>query len=186
LAELGKGKEIMAGKKQDERIYLVSLAAAAFGSLAAAGEDVRVRAQRLHGLATRLDAYPMDAKARLLALVAKQARYRDMRARLVGDILAAVHETASSATVVTRFVEAERPLLVSSTKTRTRWDFVNLRDNRNEAYSMSLVEGWHALSTTVRATTPGVFIATPAKAEEMYSPETFGRSTGALVEIVGP
>ncbi|MBO0723798.1 MAG: hypothetical protein J2P41_23435, partial [Blastocatellia bacterium] len=26
-----------------------------------------------------------------------------------------------------------------------------------------------------RATTPGVFVAPPSKAEEMYHPETFGR-----------
>ena len=27
-----------------------------------------------------------------------------------------------------------------------------------------------------RATTPGAFVAPPAKAEEMYAPETFGRT----------
>ena len=36
----------------------------------------------------------------------------------------------------------------------------------------------------VRASTPGVFITAPAKAEEMYSPETFGRSAGEVVEVV--
>ena len=29
-----------------------------------------------------------------------------------------------------------------------------------------------------RATTPGDFVVPPTKAEEMYSPETFGRSAG--------
>jgi alpha-2-macroglobulin len=28
----------------------------------------------------------------------------------------------------------------------------------------------------LRATTPGQYVAPPAKAEEMYAPETFGRS----------
>ena len=36
---------------------------------------------------------------------------------------------------------------------------------------------------TVRATTPGTFLVAPAKAEEMYSPETFGRSTGTTVTV---
>jgi uncharacterized protein YfaS (alpha-2-macroglobulin family) len=38
-------------------------------------------------------------------------------------------------------------------------------------------------SYTARATTPGRFVAAPTKAEEMYSPETFGRSTGMVVVI---
>lgn len=40
------------------------------------------------------------------------------------------------------------------------------------------------MSYTVRATTPGVFLAAPAKAEEIYTPETFGRSSGEIVEVV--
>ena len=48
---------------------------------------------------------------------------------------------------------------------------------------MNLPEGTHQLSYTVRATTPGTFVAAPAKAEEMYSPETFGRSSGVTVVI---
>ena len=50
---------------------------------------------------------------------------------------------------------------------------------------MAMAEGYRRMSYTVRATTPGVFWAAPAKAEEMYNPETFGRSTGEVVEIVG-
>jgi uncharacterized protein YfaS (alpha-2-macroglobulin family) len=34
----------------------------------------------------------------------------------------------------------------------------------------------------VRATTPGEFVVPPAKAEEMYAPETFGR--GATDRVV--
>jgi uncharacterized protein YfaS (alpha-2-macroglobulin family) len=63
------------------------------------------------------------------------------------------------------------------------WDYQNLRDNRSEAFAMSMREGSHQLSYTVRATTPGTFIAAPAKAEEMYSPETFGRSSGEVVVV---
>jgi uncharacterized protein YfaS (alpha-2-macroglobulin family) len=371
--------------------YRVSLAADALAALAAVGEDVRPRAARLHALATRLGAYPVDAKARLLALVAKAERHQAMRAKLLGELLSAVHETASAATVTADYEESERLLLVSRTKTsalvldalirerpdhpiiaklargvlegrrhgrwsstqenlvalqairhyfdafekvtphytgklwfgeaayaeqrfaghsndrasasfdwgglapgsahdlallkegpgrmyyrvgityaprktdlealdagfivrrrytavedpadvtpladgrvkirlgakvrvtleavnttsryqvalvdplpagfeavndalatseRTQtspddayWDFTNLRDNRSEAFALHMNEGRHQFSYTVRATTPGTFIAAPAKAEEMYSPETFGRSSGETVVI---
>jgi uncharacterized protein YfaS (alpha-2-macroglobulin family) len=48
---------------------------------------------------------------------------------------------------------------------------------------MSLEEGVHRFSYSVRATTPGTFVAAPAKAEEMYNPETFGRSNGVRVVV---
>ncbi|MGE0867355.1 MAG: hypothetical protein AB7P03_02250 [Kofleriaceae bacterium] len=64
-----------------------------------------------------------------------------------------------------------------------RWDHTNLRANRSEAFSMLLREGAHRFSYTARAITPGTFMAAPAKAEEMYSPETFGRSTSEVVVV---
>ena len=48
---------------------------------------------------------------------------------------------------------------------------------------MDFPEGSRRFTYTVRATTPGTFAAAPAKAEEMYSPETFGRTAGATVTI---
>jgi hypothetical protein len=51
------------------------------------------------------------------------------------------------------------------------------------SFTVSMGEGHHRFSYTVRAKTPGTFLAAPAKAEEMYSPETFGRSTGETVVI---
>ncbi|MEO8699033.1 MAG: alpha-2-macroglobulin family protein [Kofleriaceae bacterium] len=370
-------------------VYTVSLAAASLTALATSS-DVRPRAERLHVLATTLAAYPVDAKARLLAIVAKLDRAKPMRTKLLSDLISATHETASAATVTAQFVEAERLLLVSNTKTsalaldaimreapdhavitklargvldarkhgrwmstqenlvalqamrryfdtyekvtpnytgklwfgqaayaeqsfagRTRspavvrsdwatlvpgsthdlaivkqgpgrmyyrvgivyaptqtnlppldagfivrrtytaaedpsdvvktaagyriklgakvvvtleavnssqrhavalvdplpaglepvnenlataeravrvtsddgWDHVNMRDNRVEAFRMDLAAGAHRYSYTARATTPGTFIAAPTKAEEMYSPETFGRSPGSTVVI---
>jgi uncharacterized protein YfaS (alpha-2-macroglobulin family) len=58
-----------------------------------------------------------------------------------------------------------------------------MRDNRSEVFSMYLPEGSHRFSYTARATIPGRFLAAPAKAEEMYNPETFGRSGGAIVVV---
>jgi uncharacterized protein YfaS (alpha-2-macroglobulin family) len=43
--------------------------------------------------------------------------------------------------------------------------------------------GVYEYSYIARATTPGTFIAPPAKAEEMYSPEVFGRSSSDWVIV---
>ena len=52
----------------------------------------------------------------------------------------------------------------------------NMRDERIEAFTSMLWEGVYNYTYVARATTPGVFVVPPAKAEEMYHPETFGRS----------
>ena len=56
------------------------------------------------------------------------------------------------------------------------YEHQNLRDERTEAFASLLWEGVHEYSYVARATTPGTFIVPPTKAEEMYMPETFGRS----------
>lgn len=52
----------------------------------------------------------------------------------------------------------------------------NLRDERAEAFTTLLWDGVYEYTYVARATTPGEFVVPPAKAEEMYSPEVFGRS----------
>jgi uncharacterized protein YfaS (alpha-2-macroglobulin family) len=56
------------------------------------------------------------------------------------------------------------------------YEHQNMRDSRAEAFTSLLWEGVYEYSYNARATTPGTFIVPPAKAEEMYSPEVFGRS----------
>ncbi len=58
----------------------------------------------------------------------------------------------------------------------TWYEHQNLRDQRAEAFASLLWEGIHTYTYVARATTPGEFVVPPAKAEEMYSPEVFGRS----------
>ena len=82
--------------------------------------------------------------------------------------------------VNTRLATSERAVVDPEAD---RWDFTAMRDNRSEAFTMHLPEGSHHFSYTARATTPGTFIAAPAKAEEMYNPETFGRSSGTTVVV---
>jgi uncharacterized protein YfaS (alpha-2-macroglobulin family) len=58
----------------------------------------------------------------------------------------------------------------------------SLRDERVEAHASELEAGVYTYTYYARATTPGSFIAPPAKAEEIYAPETFGR--GATFRVV--
>ncbi len=66
---------------------------------------------------------------------------------------------------------------------RTWYEHQNLRDERVEAFASLLWEGVHTYSYVARATTYGTFVAPPAKAEEMYMPETFGRSGVDIVVV---
>ncbi len=59
----------------------------------------------------------------------------------------------------------------------------NFRDERAEAFASLLWEGVYNYSYVTRATTPGRFIVPPAKAEEMYHPEAFGRTATDLVVV---
>ena len=68
----------------------------------------------------------------------------------------------------------------------TWYEHQNLRDQRAEAFASLLWDGIHTYTYVARATTPGDFVVPPAKAEEMYSPEVFGRggTDRVLVEDV--
>ena len=63
------------------------------------------------------------------------------------------------------------------------YEHQNMRDERAEAFASLLWEGVHRYSYVARATTPGTFVVPPAKAEEMYSPEVFGRSSSDWVIV---
>ena len=67
---------------------------------------------------------------------------------------------------------------------RSSWyDHQNLRDERAEAFAQLVWGGVYDYSYVARATTPGQFVVPPTKAEEMYHPETFGRSATDRVEV---
>jgi uncharacterized protein YfaS (alpha-2-macroglobulin family) len=67
---------------------------------------------------------------------------------------------------------------------RPQWfEHQNLRDERAEAFTSLLWEGVYKYSYVARATTPGDFVVPPAKAEEMYHPETFGRGKTDRVKV---
>ncbi len=65
----------------------------------------------------------------------------------------------------------------------TWYEHQNLRDERAEAFTSLLWDGVYEYTYIARATTPGTFVVPPAKAEEMYSPEVFGRSASDQVIV---
>jgi hypothetical protein len=65
----------------------------------------------------------------------------------------------------------------------TWYEHQNMRDERAEAFTSLLWEGTYDYSYVARATTPGTFVVPPARAEEMYSPEVFGRSGSDWVVV---
>lgn len=65
----------------------------------------------------------------------------------------------------------------------TWYNHQNMRDERAEAFTPLLWDGVYEYTYVARATTPGTFVVPPAKAEEMYSPEVFGRSASDRVIV---
>jgi uncharacterized protein YfaS (alpha-2-macroglobulin family) len=65
----------------------------------------------------------------------------------------------------------------------TWYEHQNMRDERAEAFASLLWEGVYEYTYIARATTPGTYVVPPSKAEEMYSPEVFGRSSSDWVIV---
>ena len=66
---------------------------------------------------------------------------------------------------------------------RGTFDHVERHDDRVLLFATRLAEGHHEFSYVVRATTAGAFQIAPARAEEMYAPEVFGRTASSSVEV---
>jgi uncharacterized protein YfaS (alpha-2-macroglobulin family) len=112
-----------------------------------------------------------------LTMVAQDRRYH---VALV-DPLPAGLEAVNPALATSAQTDADGPNQPSPMQRGWWWwgpwyEHQNLRDERVEAFTTLLWEGVHSYSYIARATTPGDFIVPPSKAEEMYAPETFGRS----------
>ena len=65
----------------------------------------------------------------------------------------------------------------------TWFDHEDLRDDRVEAFSAYLYGGTYDYTYVARATTLGTFVVPPARAEEIYAPEVFGRSGSDRVVV---
>jgi alpha-2-macroglobulin len=79
--------------------------------------------------------------------------------------------------------------LTASKLYRTGWrwyDHDTLRDERSEVYATLLPAGVYAYTYAAHARTPGTYVAGPARVEEMYHPETFGRTASEKVIVYQP
>ncbi len=63
------------------------------------------------------------------------------------------------------------------------FDHVERHDDRIQLFATRLSEGVHEFSYIARATTAGTFRTAPARAEEMYTPEIFGRTATTMIEV---
>ena len=63
------------------------------------------------------------------------------------------------------------------------FDHVERHDDRVQLFATRLSEGTHEFSYILRATTAGTFRTAPARVEEMYEPEVFGRTGTAIIEV---
>ena len=63
------------------------------------------------------------------------------------------------------------------------FDHVERHDDKVVLFATRLAEGVHEFSYIARATTSGSFRTAPARAEEMYEPEVFGRTGTAVIEV---
>ena len=130
------------------------------------------------------------AKVRIkLTMVAPTRRYH---VALV-DPLPAGLETMNPALAVTGDIPQDPNIMTGRSNdwgwwwwTRPWFEHQNMRDERAEAFTTLLWGGVHTYTYYARATTPGEFVVPPAKAEEMYHPETFGRSASDRVAVVDP
>jgi alpha-2-macroglobulin len=120
------------------------------------------------------------AKVRVrLTMVAPSRRYH---VALV-DPLPAGFETLNPELAITGHIPQDPNDRTNMWRLAWRWfEHQNMRDERVEAFTSLLWEGVYNYSYVARATTPGVFVVPPSKAEEMYHPETFGR--GATDRVV--
>jgi uncharacterized protein YfaS (alpha-2-macroglobulin family) len=66
---------------------------------------------------------------------------------------------------------------------RGGFDRVERHDDRVLLFATRLSEGRHVFSYLARATTAGRFLVAPARVEEMYEPEVFGRTAATLIEV---
>lgn len=66
---------------------------------------------------------------------------------------------------------------------RPTWTYQELLDDQARAFADHLEAGTHLFSYLARATLPGEFTAAPAHAEEMYSPEVYGRGDTRRITV---
>jgi uncharacterized protein YfaS (alpha-2-macroglobulin family) len=129
----------------------------------------------------------IKAGARVRVRLTMAAPARRYHVALV-DPMPAGLEALNPALAVTEEIPEDQQAVAAEQKSYWWWyrpwfEHQNMRDERVEAFTSLLWEGVYTYSYVARATTPGNFVVPPAKAEEMYHPETFGRGKSDRVVI---
>ncbi len=94
---------------------------------------------------------------------------------------------AVNPTFITESEEEQRRLQEMQRDVERYWwqgfNHIEMHDNKVLLFADSLPSGVHTHSYMARALTPGIFNSPGTKAEQMYSPEVFGRAPEVKVEI---
>jgi len=125
----------------------------------------------------------IKAGAQVLVRLMMVADSRRTHVALI-DPLPAGLESLNPALAVTPDIDLD-PTVDRSSYYYWRWfNYQNLRDDRAEAFATIVYAGTYEYTYVTRATTPGEFVTPPTRAEEIYAPETFGRSGTDIVVVV--
>jgi hypothetical protein len=192
LAETRDAQNLILSKEGAGRLYYRIGMQYAPASLKLEASDHGFTVERVYEAVDKADDVRRDADgvwhiragARVRVKLTMVASARRYHVALV-DPLPAGLETLNPALAVTGSIPQD-----AKSREANRWwwwrqwfEHQNMRDERVEAFTSLLWEGVYTYSYVARATTPGVFIVPPTKAEEMYHPETFGRSASDRVVI---
>jgi alpha-2-macroglobulin len=85
--------------------------------------------------------------------------------------------------IINSKLKGTRPLDNTNAWEEMRFDYKAYRDASADVFATTLHAHKYHYSFFAKATTAGVFTAAPALAEEMYNPETFGRSSTDKVVV---
>ncbi|HLG14839.1 MAG TPA: DUF6049 family protein [Blastocatellia bacterium] len=194
LAETGATQNLVLSKDGPGRLYYRVGMQYAPASLKLDPSDHGFTVERVYEAIDKADdvrrdadgAWHIRAGARVRVKLTMVASTRRYHVALVDPIPAGL-EALNPALAVTGSI----PQDPKNEETRRGWwwwsrpwfEHQNMRDERVEAFTSLLWEGVYTYSYVARATTPGVFVVPPAKAEEMYHPETFGRGASDRVVV---
>ena len=169
-------------------VLLVLAAGTRWGASEPAADTNRyaVTADGYYGREPKDGVWHIRAGARVRVRVTMVAESRRTHVALV-DPLPAGFEALNPSLAVTGAIPSDPKAKPNATPwwfwLRPWFEHQNLRDERAEAFTTYLYAGVHEYTYVARATTPGTFVVPPAKAEEMYAPETFGRSASDRVVV---
>jgi alpha-2-macroglobulin len=195
LAESASAQNLVLSKSGPGRLYYRVGVQYAPASLKLNAADYGFTVERVYEAVdnpsdVRRDAdgtWHIKAGSRVRVRLTMAAPARRYHVALVDPIPAGL-EALNPALAVTGTVPQDERSTESKARPHWWWsrpwfEHQNLRDERAEAFTPLLWEGVYTYSYVARATVPGDFVVPPAKAEEMYQPETFGRGASDRVRV---